>query len=166
MNTILSRRSIRKYTHEDVPADQISSILKAAMSAPSAGNQQPWSFVVVRNKEVLKALEDAHPYAKMTTSAPVAIVVCGDKTGCKYPDFWIQDCSAAIENILLAVNDLGLGAVWCGVYPEEDRAAAFGAILHLPDSVIPVAHIPIGHCDEEKGPSERFNVERIHYDRW
>jgi len=166
MKSFNGRRSIRKYTDQVVSEDSVNLILKAAMAAPSAGNQQPWHFVVVRDREILKKLEDIHPHGKMTGSCNVAVVVCGNNTGCKYADFWVQDCSAATENLLLAVHELGLGAVWCGVYPEKERCQSFSRVLELPFEVIPFALIPVGYPGEEKSCSDRFDEQRIHYDQW
>ena len=166
MKMFSGRRSIRKYTDQVVSEDTVDSILKAAMAAPSAGNQQPWHFVVVRDRKVLKELEDIHPYAKMTGSCNVAVVVCGDKTDCKHADFWVQDCSAATENLLLAVHELGLGAVWCGIYPEEERCQSFSKVLNLPSTVIPFALVPVGFPGEKKPPSDRYRKDRIHCDKW
>ena len=116
---VLTRRSIRKYTEEPVADEQVELLLRAAMAAPSAGNQQPWHFVVVRDRERLQAVTVAHPYASMLPGASLAILVCGDTGPKKWPEFWEQDCSAATENLLIEAERLGLGAVWLGVHPAR-----------------------------------------------
>ncbi|OEH85331.1 NADH dehydrogenase [Desulfuribacillus stibiiarsenatis] len=167
MEAILKRRSIRKYTKQDVSEQDVQSILKAAMSAPSAGNQQPWHFIVIRKRSILNEIPKIHPYSNMMKDAPLAIVVCGDPTIERYKGYWVQDCSAAIQNILIAVEDLGLGAVWVGIYPEESaKAEDFRKLLNIPEHVIPLAVIPIGHPAETKPPADRYNDARVHSDTW
>lgn len=166
MNTILSRKSIRKYKDRKVSDDIVEELLRAGMQAPSAGNEQPWEFIVLRDKKIMKKITEFHPYSKMLLNTDVAIVVCGDKGKEKFKDLWIQDCSAATENILIAAEDKGLGAVWLGVYPMEDRVDALKILLNLPDSVFPLSIIPIGYPDEQRETVSRFNKSRIHYDRW
>jgi len=166
MDAILNRKSIRKYKDIKISDEIVEELLKAGMAAPSAGNEQPWEFIILRDKEVMKKITEVHPYSKMLLNADVAIVVCGDEAKEKYKGFWVQDCSAATENILLAAEDKGLGAVWLGVYPATDRVDAIKEVLNLPASVIPLSIIPVGYPDEERKPGDRFNKERIHYDRW
>jgi nitroreductase len=166
MDAILSRRSIRKYTKEPVPEKVLKEILDAAMSAPSAGNQQPWHFVVINNREILDEIPNFHPYSHSLKMASVAILVCGDLELEQHKDFWVQDCSAAIENILVAVHAKGLGAVWLGLYPRTERVAGMRELLGIPDQVVPLAIIPIGYPAEEKPPAMRFNASRIHYNKW
>jgi len=166
MNAILSRRSIRKYTAQAVSDETITELLEAAMSAPSAGNEQPWRFLVIKDRETLNEIPRFHPYSRMLDHAPVAILVCGDKRLEKYEGYWVQDCSAATQNILIAVQAKGLGAVWLGIYPLEERVAEFRKLLDIPDSVIPFALISIGYPAEQKPPSERFDASRIHHERW
>jgi nitroreductase len=166
MKAILSRRSIRKYTKEPVPDSTVKDILEAAMSAPSAGNEQPWHFVVISDRDILNAIPAFHPYSQPLTMASVAILICGDLTLEVHKDFWIQDCSAATENILIAVQAKGLGAVWLGIYPRPERVIGMQKLLGLPEHVIPLAVIPIGYPAEDKPPSARFDNSRIHYNRW
>ena len=166
MNAILNRKSIRKYKDINVSDEIVEALLRAGMAAPSAGNEQPWEFIVLRDKEILKEITEIHPYSQMLRSTDVAIVVCGDESKERFKGFWVQDCSAATENILVAVEDMGLGAVWLGIYPVTDRVMAIQKILNLPDSVIPLSIIPVGYPDEEKNPNDRFDQTRIHYDRW
>lgn len=166
MDSILKRRSIRKYKDLKVSDEIVEDLLKAAMAAPSAGNEQPWEFVVLRDKEIMKNITEVHPYSKMLLNSDVAIVVCGDEKKEVFKGYWVQDCSAATENILLASQDMGLGAVWLGVYPIVDRVKKIQEILGLPTSVVPLSIVPIGYPDEEKTPEDRFDRTRIHYNGW
>ena len=164
IKTIFSRRSIRKYTSEPVEEDDIRTLLEAAMAAPSASNRMPWHFVAITERQTLDRLADAHRYAKMLHEAPLCIVVCGDENVSKR--FWVQDCSAATENLLLAATALGLGAVWCGVHPSEDRVSAIKEILGIPEGVTPLNLVSIGHPDEEKEPRTQYDEDRVHRERW
>jgi len=164
--TILTRRSIRKFRPDPVPASDVREILSAAMMAPSAGNQQPWHFVVITDRSKLDAIVPIHGYAAMVANAPMAILVCGDLSLEKYSGFWIQDCSAAMQNLLLAVHAKGLGAVWCGVYPVEERVEGFKRLFCLPDPVIPLGLAVMGwpaHIPESKS---RFRPDRVHDNVW
>jgi len=161
-----ARRSIRKYTAEAVSEADVTELLEAAMAAPSAGNQQPWHFIVIRDRGVLNAIPGFHPHAAMALHAPVGILVCGDQSLEKHPGYWVQDCAAATENLLLAVAAKGLGAVWCGVHPRTDRVEGFTRLLGLPAHVTPFAFVPIGHPAESKPPARRYNPDRVHLDRW
>ncbi|MFD3156800.1 nitroreductase family protein [Haloimpatiens sp. FM7330] len=166
MVEILNRKSIRKYKDIKVSEEIVEELLRAGMQAPSAGNEQPWEFIVLRDKAIMKKITEVHPYSKMLLNTDVAIVVCGDKSKELFKGFWVQDCSAAVENILLAVEGKGLGAVWLGVYPLKDRVDALKDLLNLPKSVIPLSIIPIGYPDEQREAVNRFDKTRIHYDRW
>jgi nitroreductase len=166
MNAILKRKSIRKYKDIKVSDEIVEELLRAGMQAPSAGNEQPWEFIILRDKEVMKKITEFHPYSKMLLNTDVAIVVCGDESKEVFKGYWVQDCSAATENILLTAEDKGLGAVWLGVYPMEDRVDALKELLNLPSSVIPLSIIPVGYPDEQREAADRFNKTRIHYDRW
>ncbi|WP_017415444.1 nitroreductase family protein [Clostridium tunisiense] len=166
MDSILKRRSIRKYKDIKVSNEIVEDLLKAAMAAPSAGNEQPWEFVVLKDKEIMKNITEIHPYSKMLLKSDVAIVVCGDEKKEVFKGYWVQDCSAATENILLAAQDMGLGAVWLGVYPIADRVEKIQEILGLPSSVVPLSIVPVGYPDEEKTPGDRFDKTRIHYNGW
>jgi nitroreductase len=163
---VFSRHSIRKYTDEPVTDEQVDLLLRAAMAAPSAGNQQPWHFVVLRDVQTFRAVQDWHPYAAMLPTASVAIVVCGDPRGCKWPQMWEQDCSAATENILIEAAFLGLGAVWLGVHPLEERIRGGRELLGVPEHVVPFAIVAVGHPHEQKPPSDRYDAARVHRDRW
>jgi len=166
LQAILSRRSIRQYTSDRVPDELVDEILHAAMSAPSAGNQQPWHFVIIREHQKLDAIPLFHPHADMVKSASVAILVCGDMRLDRNKGYWVQDCSAATQNLLLAVHAHGLGAVWVGVYPREDRVAEFRKLLQIPQEVTPFALVPVGYPAESKPPSNRYDSSRIHQDQW
>lgn len=164
LETIFARRSIRKYTQEPVEQKKIEMLLKAAMAAPSASNRKPWQFVVVTQRGTLDALAEAHPYGKMLFEAPLCISVCGDLT--EMERYWVQDCSAATENLLLAATGLGLGAVWLGAYPRDQRVAAVRATLALPDHITPLNLISIGYPAEEKEPRTQYDESRVHWERW
>jgi nitroreductase len=166
IDALMSRRSIRRYTQTAVPDDTVKQLLKAAMNAPSAGNEQPWQFIVIRQREILDAIPSIHPYAHMLKEAALAIAVCGDLNFEVYKDFWVQDCSAATQNILLAAHGFGLGAVWLGFYPLQDRVAGLKRMLSLPEHVIPLSMVSIGWPAEEKAPAMRYLEERVHYDKW
>lgn len=163
---IISRRSIRKFTKENVSNEDINILLRAAMQAPSACNEQPWSFVVVRDGTIRQSLATELPYSKMASQAPVVIVVCGDLSQDRANGFWVQDCSAAIENLLLAAYGRELGAVWCGIHPLKEREEIVRAILNLPEHVIPFALVPLGHPAQVLDEVNRFKPDRIHNDRW
>ena len=164
INTIFSRRSIRKYTAEPVGEQNIKTLLEAAMAAPSASNRKPWHFVVVTDRKKLDALADSHPYGKMLFEAPLCIAVCGDPTISQR--FWVQDCSAATENLLLAAVALDLGAVWLGAYPSEERVAAIRKVLGVPNNIVPLNLISMGHPAEQKEPRTQYDEERVHREKW
>lgn len=164
VHTIFARRSIRQYTSEPVSEDDIQTLLEAAMAAPSASNRKPWQFIVVTERDRLDALAEAHKHGKMLFDAPLAISVCGDLT--EMERFWVQDCSAATENLLLAATALGLGAVWLGVYPRDERVAAVRETLGLPEHITPLNVISIGHPAEEKQSRTQFDDERVHREEW
>ncbi|GAA0721288.1 nitroreductase family protein [Clostridium malenominatum] len=166
MNAIFKRRSIRKYTGEKVSEELLKKLLEAAMAAPSAGNQQVWEFIVVRDRKVLEDITKVHPYAQMLKEAGAAIVVCADISREKYKNYWVQDCAAATENILIEAEYLGLGAVWLGVHPVEERVRGIKDLFKLPKDVYPLSIISIGHPAEKKEPANRFDENKIHYDRW
>jgi len=166
MDAVLARRSIRKYTDEPVSDDAVQALLAAAMAAPSAGNEQPWHFVVVRDAALRRQVPQIHPYSLMVPQAPVAILVCGDETLEKHAGYWVQDCSAATENLLIEAEQLSLGAVWLGIYPVGERVEAFRGLFGIPEHVIPFALIAVGHPAEHKDPAERFDPARVHHDRW
>jgi len=167
MNAIFERRSIRKYEDKPVPTDTIETLLKAAMAAPSAQNQRPWKFLVVDDRDTLVKLADIHPYGKMLAHCPVAVLVCGDLSLSKFDvPYWTLDCSAATQNILICATSIELGAVWLGVYPREERMKAIKALFELPEHIQPFALIPVGYPAETPKPVNRFEPERIRYNKW
>ena len=168
LENIHSRKSVRQYTSEPVSESDIQTILKAAMAAPSAVNFQPWRFVVVTEREQLDAMAEILPYAKMLRQAPAAIVVCGETLwmGGNENPYWQQDCAAATQNLLLAVEALGLGAVWTGVYPNQDLYPKLHNYLNLPSTVQPFCCIPVGHPAGNEQPKDKWKPENIHYGKW
>ena len=167
MKALFERRSIRTYTQQQVPEDTVREIINAGMCAPSAGNEQPWHFVVINERRILDEIPTFHKHAGMIRKAPVAILVCGDLQKEVHQGFWVQDCSAATENILIAISHNGLGGVWVGVYPREDRVDGMRKLLGLPEHVVPFALIPLGYSATEKNrPVDRFDPSRIHYNKW
>lgn len=166
MEAILSRRSIRRYTAEPVLEKVIQELLEAAMSAPSANNEQPWHFVIINERQILDEIPKYHPYSYMLREAPLAIAVCGDLKRETVKGYWVQDCSAATENILIAAQAKGLGAVWLGIYPREERAIAFQKLLRLPEHIIPLCLVSVGYPAEKKPHANRYDPSRIHHNRW
>ena len=168
LENIHSRKSVRQFTSEEISQEQIEIMLKAAMAAPTAVNYQPWRFVVVSGRENLDKLSENLPYAKMLTQATLAIVVCGETTwmGGNENPFWSQDCSAATQNMLLAAEALGLGAVWTAVYPDPERVAAVKTALEIPDGVLPLCVVPMGHPAGENKPKDKWKPENVHYGKW
>ena len=169
LDIICARRSIRSYTDESVSEEHIRMLLETAMSAPSAGNRQPWELVVVTEREKLDALADGHPHGKMLYRAPLCIAVCGDParsfSGIEQ-QYWIQDCCAATENLLIAAAGLGLGTVWLGVHPLVDRQEAIRKTLSIPDHIVPLCLIPVGHPAERKAPRTQYDEAKVHWERW
>lgn len=168
LENIHARKSVRQFTDEPVSQEHIETMLKAAMAAPTAVNYQPWRFVVVNERAQLDAMAEVLPFAKMLKQAPLAIIVCGETTWFdgKENIFWQQDCSAATQNLLLAAEALGLGAVWTGVYPDYQRARDLSDFLGLPGTVQPLCCIPIGHHDGTTQPKDKWKPENIHYGKW
>ena len=169
INNIMTRTSIRQYTNEPVSKADIETMLRAGMAAPTAVNRQPWHFVVINSKEKLAELAGDNPRGGMLKKAPLAIVVCGNMDKAlsgQGRGFWVQDCSAATENILLAANAIGLGAVWTGLYPDENRAGAVAKVLKLPETYIPLCTIVIGHPAELPTPKDKWKPENVSYNEF
>ncbi len=167
IDAIYARRSIRNYDNKPIDDETIATLLKAAMAAPTAVNAQPWEFVVTDDAEQLDKIKEACIYARY--NAPLAIIVCGNmKLALMGQDqaFWVQDCSAAIENILLAATSLGLGSVWIGVYPIEPRVRAIQRAFEMPEHVIPMSIVYVGHPAEEKEPRTQYYKNRIHWHKY
>jgi nitroreductase len=166
LETIFTRRSIRRFTDETVSDEHIETLLRAGMAAPSAGNQQAWEFVVIDAPELLQAIPSVHPYAQMCAQAPLTLAVCAEPGREKYSGFWVQDCSASTQNILLAAHALGLGAVWLGIAPTGERAHQLAELLKLPQGIEPLALIAVGHPAESKEPEDRFDPHKTHHNQW
>ena len=165
-DAIMTRRSIRQYTDADVTEEQLEQLLRAGMAAPSAHNYQPWQFITVRDRKKLGEIATGHPYAKMANHAPLGILVCGDLQLSDCLGFVVEDLSAATQNILLAAHDMGLGAVWCGIYPHDDLLQMFVEMFDLPEHILPASFIALGHPAEEKAPANRYKTERIHQEKY
>ncbi|HWR25547.1 MAG TPA: nitroreductase family protein [Methanosarcina sp.] len=166
LEAIHTRRSIRKYKDKPVPEELVTELLRAAMSAPSAVNAQPWNFIVIDDRKLLDEIPTFSPYAAMCREAPLAILICGDTTLEKVPGYWVQDCSAATQNLLLAARAVGLGAVWTGIYPVKDRVEGFRKAFGLPEHVIPLAFVPIGYPDKYPGLQDRFDRGKVYYNAY
>ena len=162
MNSIFHRISVRKYQNRDVEQEKIELMLKAAMAAPSACNQQPWEFYVVKDKAVIGRLSEASPYAKCAKDAPVVFVPCFRSKGIA-PEYFNIDMSAAVENLLLEADELGLGAVWMGISPDEGRMKAVREVLDIPEDLHAFALIPCGYPAEERAQEDRYEESRVHY---
>jgi nitroreductase len=163
LSMIFARRSVRAYTEQPVSEEDVRSLLEAGMAAPSANNHRPWHFVLVRDREALRKLAEKHPYGKMLAGAALAIVVCGDPSA---SDWWVQDCAAATENILIAAAGLGLGGVWLGCHGRQEREQAVRSILGIPDRFGVLSLLSLGHPAEKKAPRTQYEEERIHWDRY
>ena len=169
LQTIMTRTSVRAYTDQEIEDEKLETILRAAMAAPSAGNKQPWRFVVVKDKAILSAISENLHTITMAVNAPLAIVVCGDMKatfGGDGLDYWVEDTSAATENLLLAAHGLGLGAVWCGIYPMMERVKFLKELLKLPDDIVPLNVVPIGYPAEQPAIKDKWKPEYIHYNTW
>lgn len=169
IDNIMTRTSIRAYQDRDVEDAKVEILLRAAMAAPTAGNKQPWRFVVVKDKNILHEISANVGPIKMAEKAPLAIIVCGDLNN-TFPedgrDYWVEDASAATENLLLAAHGLGLGAVWCGIYPMRERVAFLKKLLNLPGNIVPLNVVPIGYPAENPEPKDKWKPENIHYEQW
>ena len=167
---ILHRKSVRAYTDRAVSREQLDTLLRAAMAAPTGRDMRPWKFVVIDDKEALAKLAGQLPYAKMLPEAAAAIVVCGDLSvtddNGKPSTNWTFDCSAATENLLLAAEAMGLGAVWTGVYPYEERQTAVSQALQLPEHIIPLNLIPIGYPKGDPQPKDKYDADNVHFNGW
>ena len=167
MDVILNRRSIREYQDKLIPEAVIQDLLRAAMQAPSAGNEQPWQFVVINDQDKLDLIPTVHPHAHMLLKAPLAILVCADISLDLYDGaYWYQDCAAATENLLLAATVKRLGSVWLGVYPDQNRMQGLKNLFNLPEQIIPFSLVSLGFPTEIKKPAARFDKDRIHYNNW
>lgn len=166
LDYILDRRSIRRYTDQKIDNEQIRSLLTAAMYAPSAVNMQPWHFVVIDERSMMEMIMEIHPYARMLQTASHAVVVCGDEQLQHDDGYWVVDCGAATQNLLLAAHSMGLGACWVGLHPREERKSAFSRLLKLPSHVKPFALVALGYPEEQKPRPDRFHKEKIKHNGW
>lgn len=166
LEAIHTRRSIRKYQDKIISEEILTQLLKAAMAAPSARNQQPWEFVVITDVEIKEKIPAACPFAQMIVNAPLAILVCGNLKVETAQGYWVIDCAAATQNLLLGAHALGLGAVWTGVYPREERMDGLTELLALPEYILPHSLVVIGYPAQQPPQQDRFKPERIHYNGW
>jgi nitroreductase len=166
LEAIRTRRSIRKYQDKPVPDELIRKLLAAAMSAPSARNAQPWQFVVISDRQLLGEIPKVNPNAWMAERAAAAILVCGDLSLEKSAGYWVVDCAAAVQNMLLAAHALGLGAVWTGIYPREERSKGFQRLLALPGNVVPHSLVVLGYPAEQPATEDRYREDRVRRNRW
>lgn len=170
IDNIMTRTSIRAYTSDPVPADVVETLLRAGMAAPSAMNGQPWEFVVINDRDSLDKLAGSLRYARMLKGAPLAIAVCGHSTftdrdgNVRENKFWVDDCSAATENILLAAHALGLGAVWTAA--RDDRADVVREALGIPEEINPLCVIVLGYPAENPQPKDKWKPEKVHWNRY
>lgn len=166
---IMTRTSVRSYTDKEVSEETLDTLMRAAMAAPTAGNKQPWRFVIINDRSLLDSIGTNFNTMTMASKAAVAVVMCGDVTATfegEGRDYWVQDVSAASENLLLAAHAVGLGAVWCGIYPQSERVKQFSEMLRLPEEIIPMACICIGYPEGETTPKDKWHPEYIRYNSW
>lgn len=169
INNIMTRVSVREFTGEKISAEQIDTLLRAAMAAPSAINRQPWAFIVVTDEAIIERLGEALPYSRCSNHPAVAIIPCGDLSKAiegEMGAFWINDVSAATENLLLAAHAMGLGAVWTGLHPDMKRATMVQEMLGLPEHIIPLCVVPVGVPAEQPAVKDKYLPENIHYNAW
>ena len=163
LENIAARKSVRKYLKKEVEEEKITAMLKAGMAAPSGMDRRPWEFVVVTDRAALDSMAASLPYAKMLAQAPMAIVVCGDSTRSSY---WYVDCSAVTQNILLAAEALGLGAVWTAAYPYEDRIGIVRKYTNMPEQIVPLCIIPVGYPDGPQKAKDKYDESKIHRNKF
>jgi nitroreductase len=166
LELFLERRSIRRFTDQQIDIEIIKNILMAAMYAPSAVNRQPWHFVVVERRDLFHRIMEIHPHAGMLGTASHGIIICGDEKLQHDDGYWIVDCGAATQNLLLAAHALGLGACWVGLHPREGRKASMAALLGLPGHVKPFALVALGYPAERKPRPQRFHPEKVRLNHW
>lgn len=166
LEAIMTRRSVRHFTTEPVTEAELEPLLRAAMAAPSASNEQSWRFVVVRDQQRIERLSHATPFARAAASAQLVVVVCADRPKLRYPWFWVIDCAAAIQNLLLATHATGLGAVWIGVHPIAPFRSAVRKVIEAPITVVPHSMIAVGHPADALPAVDRFKAEFVHSERW
>ncbi|MCL2799436.1 MAG: nitroreductase family protein [Endomicrobia bacterium] len=165
MDILLERKSVRKYTRDDVKEEDLNYILKAAMSAPTARNTRCFSFIVLKDKETHKKVAQIHRAAQMILEAPVAVLIVGDANAV-YENYLSQDCAAATQNMLLAATAREYGSVWCGIYGNEERMAAFSKLFELPENIKPFSLVVIGKSADSNPPKNGWQPEKIKYEKW
>lgn len=167
LQAIRTRRSVRRYRPDPVPAELVRTLLEAAMLAPSAANQQAWHFVMIDERDLLDRIPRFHPYCPFIRQAPLAVAVCGDLSRERLGGaFWVQDCSAATQNLLLAAHGLGLGGCWLAVYPIEERIQGLRQLLNLPEHLIPLNVVSLGYPEEPGRAVDRFDPSRVTHNRF
>lgn len=166
LEAIFTRRSVRDFRSDPIDEGDLKDLLKAGMQAPSAKNEQPWHFIVIDDPNLLHAIPRFHPHAEMLHEAPLAILVCSDRKLEKKRASWLQDCSAATQNILLAAHAKGLGAVWLGIFPDADRVKGMQALLSMAEDIRPVALVAIGRPRSIPAPEDRYKEDRVHRNKW
>lgn len=168
MDAILQRHSVRDYIDKAIPEEIFTELLEAGMCAPSAGNERPWHFIVITERHLLEGIAGLHAHAQMLKQAPAAIIVCADMNRDKFSGigYWVQDCAAATENILLAAHEKGLGSCWLGVYPKEDRIEGLRRLLNIPEHIVPFSGIALGYPASAKSPGSRYDQSRVHRNGW
>lgn len=166
IDIFLNRRSIRKYKPERIEDKKILEIIKCGQYAPSAVNRQPWHFIVVDDRDLFDKIMEIHPYSRMLSTASHAIIVCGDEKLQHDDGYWIADCGAATENILLAAYSMGIGTCWVGLYPRQKRMRDIAYLFGLPTHVKPFALVSLGYPDEEKSRPDRFSASKIYRNYW
>lgn len=166
IKAIMTRRSVRKFRNIEISSEDQKLMLAAGMQAPSANNEQPWHFIVLDERELIDKITEFHPHAKMLLKASLAIIVCAYVSKDKKWDMWVQDCSAATQNILLAAHVAELGAVWLGIHPRQERIEGVKNMFNLPEEIKPFSILAIGHPAEIHEPVDRFNEEKIHINKW
>jgi len=166
LESIFTRRSVRRFSSEAVPDAMVEELLRAAMAAPSAGNEQPWRFVAVTDRDVLSRLASVSPYASSLLSAPLAIVVYGDTRVQRFSGYWVQDCSAATQNLLLAANALGLGGVWLGMHPEREREDGIREICGGEEGMVPFCIVAVGRPEDTVPVQDRYDPMYVRRERW
>lgn len=168
IDNILTRVSVRQFTGEPISQQQIDTLLQCAMAAPSAINKQPWAFIVITDTALLQRIGNEMPNSRCQNNPACAFVPCGDLTKAipDLPEFWINDVSAATENLLLAAHAMGLGAVWTGVHPSVERVAQLQSLLNLPEHIVPLCIVPVGYPAETPAIKEKFSADNIHYNGW
>lgn len=169
LDVIMTRTSVRSYNDAPIDSMTVDTLLRAAMAAPTAGNKQPWRFVVIDRRDILDSIAANFGTMKMAAKAGAAVIVCGDTEATFSGDgkeYWVQDASAATENMLLAAHACGLGAVWCGIYPIPERVSQFSEMLQLPDTIVPMACVCLGYPADENTPKDKWKPENVHYNIW